>query len=549
MKKHHQPLGSCAKQLDDATWAPPLVPLEDGWLDKMDTTLAATADSFFHDLSWSDSADSLLSSPPLGAVKAHRLSVSEVFETPTKSNDFSLYSLTVDTLFDAPSDSISMAASPQSAGATDAESPSRDWGGWCWADQRVFFQTMKAKWVAHDALEKRWEQLAKKIASKTRAQIEAFYADMVKHVSSLLMHGQVAMDANQPDEVRLALICWYRLVASSSITSTDFANPVHKRAIVARLATAFLKSRKQMIAAKSVKKTKEALLVATPPVHHPIVRKKRALPEAQVAPQKRPRPASPIREFSPASSPEPVRPAATVASPFADVTPSKNKRQIKVRFVPIDKRTQALVSQTGAMPKVELKMSSSKRISDVCEHMMKKWTAVQPLLPVGSTLRVVPLGDRLHPGWGSHDISVTCLDIFNHCQKYQTDQLVDTVTLEYRWEVEADENVPPYSASSPLATEYTTPQRVKLPRSVSLTAEKPIPVPVDLDLLPSPHATHDPDPKMTLNFSTDFNGFLDEGPGACTALMDSLCDERKPLKRITPTLVSPVIRLDMLPPP
>ncbi|KDO28386.1 hypothetical protein SPRG_06624 [Saprolegnia parasitica CBS 223.65] len=429
---------------------------------------------------------------------------------------------------------------------------------------------MKAKWTARDGLQKRWDQLSKKIPTKTVAQIEAFFTAIVAHVRSLLMFGQVAMDANQPDEVRLALICWYRLFASSPMSGADLENPSQKRAIVHRLTTSFLKSRKQMIAAKSAKKktakelaspgaaTTVPLTTTTTPVHHPLVRKKRALPLPTVeTPEKRVRHV-PSRESSPASSPTPVR-AASVASPayVYDLTTPSKKRQIKVRLVPIDKRTQAAVSQTGAMPKVELKMSSSKRISDVCDHMMKKWAAVLPLLPARSTLRVVPLGDRLHPGWGTHDISVTCLDIFSHCRQIAADGLVDTVTLEYRWEMEVnDENASP-SFVTPNKTEYLTPQRVKLPRPTNLTVEKPIPVPLDLDFLPSPHEVpvRDPhDPQVTLNFSTDFNGFLDEGPGACSALMDSLgvppsvATPRKPTKRITPTLVTPLLRLEMPPP-
>ncbi|OQS03790.1 hypothetical protein THRCLA_03929 [Thraustotheca clavata] len=589
--------GLDGKAKDALNWDAPLIPLEDGWLDKMDSTLAGTADSFFHDLSWSDSADSLLSSPALTSRQSTRLSISESLDKFIQEND-DLTSLALPgTHEDATEvrnlghfssffadtkevlcESIATVESPLSVSNTEEDNQWRMWNGWQWNEQRAFFRAIKAKWSEKNELIERWTKLSKKVGTKTKEEFEKFYICIVDNVSDLLKVGKVTMDLNAPEEVRFALLSWYRLVATS--TKMDLDNPSEKLSIAHRLTTSFLKSCKQLAVSRLEKRnskedSSEASLQC---VHHPLVRKKRQL-LASSTPQKRARPsvvAAPDDQIiSPLSSPNNRRPATTTTPSVTipDNTPSK-KRQIKVRLVPIDKRTQAVVSRTGAMPKVELKMSCTKRISDVCDHMTKKWAAVVPFLPPCTVLRVVPLGDRLHPGWGTHDISVTCLDIFNHCQRQAQNTLVDTVTLEYRWEVEANENTPAF------ANEFTTPQRQKQITPSSISAQKPIPVPADLEFLRSPHETpskFDPtitlnfstphetpskdDPTTTLNFSTDFNGFLDEGPNACSAVMESLCtnttpkpedNQRKPLKRITPTLIStssPLIRLDTLPPP
>ncbi|RHY25447.1 hypothetical protein DYB32_008303 [Aphanomyces invadans] len=467
---------------------------------------------------------------------------------------------------------------------------------------------MKCKWNSPAQLSKRWDQLTRKLPHKSVRCIDDFYHAMVSHVHGLLSLVHVHLNIDSSDEIRLALSCWHRVCSSE----LDISNPLHKKRLAGRLKHTLFKSRKSSEAAMSSKNAKKSgtlqnqqptastifsmlssnnvtATTSTAPkqssipavVHTPLVRKKRprVSPSASATPVLVALTPPSLSGTSMSLSGTPAGVDAPKRQKLSPLATDARKRQIKVRFVPIDKVTQALVTDIGARPKVELSMNGSKRISDVCQHMMTKWAAVQSSDPTATMqFRVVPLGDRVHPGWSVNDISVTCLDILHQCPPQPaTDD--DTVTLEYRWEL-----TPALSLGELLPTPHKPPSPSQShPASEDATF-------VNLNFLPVPprhpneddtdnepwhdlrdlspplthpaHAAAPPDAAMSLA-STDFNSFLDEGPGACTAWMESFLPPPPPpepsvdhapdkcrnavwpqqpdkptKKRITPTLIS-----------
>ncbi|RHY23344.1 hypothetical protein DYB25_009803 [Aphanomyces astaci] len=600
---------NCPEPTHDAfSWITPVV-LEDGWLDKMDSSVEG---EFFPDLSWSDSpsdpfshATSVVDETP----PAKKLT-SQPHAKPTskKAKGDALRSMEPHTklhpthqqvhplskghstafLDDLPPPQSTIATAHASTthtpsttwssdGATvlqpshpPSSAKKRSWGGWTWDDQTVFFQAMKSKWNSPAQLPKRWDQLTRKLPHKSVRALHDFYHAMVSHVHTLLSLVHVHLNLDSPDEIRLALSCWHRVCSSE----LDISNPLHKKRLAGRLKHTLLKSRKSSeaamsAAAKHSKKTASTNVSTSPNgvgagplpavVHTPIVRKKRPLVNSPMPPVP-----TTATTTTAASSP----PQHNIATPWTllDYSTSKRrkpspppssmdarKRQIKVRFVPIDKATQTLVADIGARPKVELTMNGSKRISDVCTHMMAKWAAVHTTSDdVRRLFRVVPLGDRVHPGWGVDDISVSCLDILHQCPRQPaTDD--DTVTLEYRWDVA------PSSSSSTTASVNPT-LGAALPQP--LLSDDPTYVNLDFLPLPSPHNDDDDDDEPWHDLrdlspplahpscvssdssshavalsSTDFNGFLDEGPGACTAWMESFLPP--PPVDLAPTTAQP----------
>jgi hypothetical protein len=120
---------------------------------------------------------------------------------------------------------------------------------------------------------------------------------------------------------------------------------------------------------------------------------------------------------------------------------SKKKMSILVRLVPADDTTKAYAIQCGHNPKVEVKMRSTKKISDVVDHMVKKWAVIRRLVPSQAQLRFYPKQDKsqnsptntFHAGWGSEDVAVTCFDILKYCGKKSSKNNENIVNLMYQW--------------------------------------------------------------------------------------------------------------------
>ncbi|KAK1947946.1 hypothetical protein P3T76_000236 [Phytophthora citrophthora] len=204
-------------------------------------------------------------------------------------------------------------------------------------------------------------------------------------------------------------------------------------------------------------------------IHHPMVRKKHSkvvlrLPTTnsespKVTPLKRKRSAS--TEGSPgAVSAKKLRNAEVEAISFTSPTPtdkqsrsrtrsgvafhtpqqSRKKIYIKMRMVPRDKQTKADVVRCGCRPKVELKLSSTKKISEITAHMSTKWAKVRSVLPQGAVLCFFQK-NGIGKGF-SEDSNVSCFDIWKQCGKQSKGENV--VEVSYLWRVPekaADENV------------------------------------------------------------------------------------------------------------
>lgn len=122
---------------------------------------------------------------------------------------------------------------------------------------------------------------------------------------------------------------------------------------------------------------------------------------------------------------------------------SRKKIYIKMRIVPMDKATKAHVVNSGCNPKVELKLTSTKRISEVAHHMAKKWDKARAFVPADAVLQLYEsqvLGDDDSvdgkdedegAGWSTKDRSVTCFDIWKRCGKKSKNENV--VVVYYAW--------------------------------------------------------------------------------------------------------------------
>lgn len=128
---------------------------------------------------------------------------------------------------------------------------------------------------------------------------------------------------------------------------------------------------------------------------------------------------------------------------------SRKKIYIKMRIVPMDKAAKAHVVSSGCNPKVELKLTSTKRISEVAHHMAKKWEKACVFVPADAVLQfyesqVVAENDDNSvdvsgeaavggSGWSAKDRSVTCFDIWKRCGKKVKNENV--VVVYYAWKV------------------------------------------------------------------------------------------------------------------
>uniref|UniRef100_M4C6J7 Uncharacterized protein n=1 Tax=Hyaloperonospora arabidopsidis (strain Emoy2) TaxID=559515 RepID=M4C6J7_HYAAE len=110
---------------------------------------------------------------------------------------------------------------------------------------------------------------------------------------------------------------------------------------------------------------------------------------------------------------------------------SRRKAYMKMRMVPQDKQTKANVVRCGYKPKVELKLSSTKKISEIAAHMSKKWAKVRWLLPKEAVLCFF---EKKGKGkWSKEDSDVTCFDIWKRSGKRTNDENV--VDVSYVWMV------------------------------------------------------------------------------------------------------------------
>lgn len=132
------------------------------------------------------------------------------------------------------------------------------------------------------------------------------------------------------------------------------------------------------------------------------------------------------------------RAAAATNREIAFQTPqelSRKKMYIKMRMVPMDSQTKAQVTESGCRHKVELKLSSSKRMSEVAKHMEAKWSKVRGSVADNLVLHFFQKGHDFANGlagsWTGTDVGVTCLDIWKQCGRQVSGENV--VEVSYGW--------------------------------------------------------------------------------------------------------------------
>ncbi|TDH64965.1 hypothetical protein CCR75_006183 [Bremia lactucae] len=100
-----------------------------------------------------------------------------------------------------------------------------------------------------------------------------------------------------------------------------------------------------------------------------------------------------------------------------------------MRMTPLDKQTKESVVLCGCRPKVELKLSSAKKISEIAAHMRNKWTQVHFLMPRGSVLCFYHKNGTKE--LSKEDSNMTCFDIWKQCGKKTNGEKV--VEVSYKW--------------------------------------------------------------------------------------------------------------------
>lgn len=123
---------------------------------------------------------------------------------------------------------------------------------------------------------------------------------------------------------------------------------------------------------------------------------------------------------------------------------SKQKMAIKIRMIPLDDTTKRTVAKCGLNPKVELKVSSTKRILHVLRHMQKKWDIIQSTYSnlAGSSLCFYPESERHGIEKGAKDIKIdqnstigrtwTCLQLWGKWG--EADRRDNIIQLLYVWD-------------------------------------------------------------------------------------------------------------------
>jgi hypothetical protein len=179
---------------------------------------------------------------------------------------------------------------------------------------------------------------------------------------------------------------------------------------------------------KQAKKTKRSLdEPATDAATTPMM-KKRRMPNTGTDPD----------FMSPPQAALSGRAAAATNREIAFQTPqelSRKKMYIKMRMVPMDSQTKAQVTESGCRHKVELKLSSSKRMSEVAKHMETKWSKVRDSVADNLVLHFFQKGHDFAKGlagsWTGTDVGVTCLDIWKQCGRQVSGENV--VEVSYGW--------------------------------------------------------------------------------------------------------------------
>ncbi|KAE9014769.1 hypothetical protein PR003_g14649 [Phytophthora rubi] len=405
---------------------------------------------------------------------------------------------------------------------------------WQEQEQNTFFSMFKVKWPPtregtqappfSSLLLERFDAISTKVRTKSVMEVRQFYTEVMQNISEMLEVVDNDIDLNNPDQVRIAVWCWRKLVADKKHYEDFQALESDVASVRPRLANVLLqsiiRSRRQMLKAKSDNAASSNGKSAAPgitsisawvsrsnlssffakgsvpapetpsvPIHHPMVRKKYPAPQGQVAAMPPSSPPSvndnatkvlslptvqqPLGESPGGATHKRKRSGSTNSSPaprsakktrraevedmtFASPPPtdkrsrsrtrngvafhtpqqSRKKIYIKMRMVPRDKETKSNMVRSGCRPKVELKLSSTKKISEITDHMTKKWAKVRSLLPKGAVLCFFQKNGA--DKWSTEGSNVTCFDIWKHCGKQTKGENV--VEVLYLWKLPEESN-------------------------------------------------------------------------------------------------------------
>ncbi|KAG6609821.1 Threonylcarbamoyl-AMP synthase [Phytophthora cinnamomi] len=428
---------------------------------------------------------------------------------------------------------VSRTVEQETAPLAVAKRPRTRSSSWQEQEQNTFFAMFKVKWPPtpegeqtppfSSLLLERFDAISTKVRTKSVMEVRQFYASVMQNIAEMLDVVDNDIDLNNPDEVRIAVWCWRKLVADTKheedfeVLESDPASVKPRLANV--LLQSIIRSRRQMLKAKSdsaaanndksavpgitsisawVSRSNLSSFFAkgsvpapenpTVRIHHPMVRKKHPVAQSAMMPPssfppvsdnvtkalsrptvqhrnvespgralKRMRSVSTDRSPAPGSAkktrhaemddltftsppPSDKRSRSRTRNGVAFHTPQQSRKKIyiKMRMVPRDKETKANVVRCGCRPKVELKLSSTKKISEITDHMSKKWAKVRPLLPKGAVLCFFQKNGTNK--WSKEDSNVTCFDIWKHCGKQTNGENV--VEVSYLWRVPEESDVP-----------------------------------------------------------------------------------------------------------
>ncbi|KUF92108.1 Threonylcarbamoyl-AMP synthase [Phytophthora nicotianae] len=302
-----------------------------------------------------------------------------------------------------------------------AKRPRTRSSSWQDQEQNTFFTMFKVKWPPtpegepvppfSSLLLQRFDAISTKVRTKSVMEVRQFYTTVMQNISELLKVVENDIDLTNPDQVRIAVWCWSKLMAdkrhSEKFYSLDSEPATVKTNLATLLLQSIIRSRRQMLKAKS---------------------------DSSNAP------APGLTSISAWVSRSNLSSFFAKGNAQLQRYQSRKKIYIKMRMVPRDKQTKADVVHCGCRPKVELKLSSTKKISEITAHMSKKWAKVRSLVPKGAMLCFFQKNGTER--WSKDDSNVTCFDMWKQCGKQTNGENV--VEVSYLWKVPEqvdDENV------------------------------------------------------------------------------------------------------------
>uniref|UniRef100_M4BT43 Uncharacterized protein n=1 Tax=Hyaloperonospora arabidopsidis (strain Emoy2) TaxID=559515 RepID=M4BT43_HYAAE len=138
---------------------------------------------------------------------------------------------------------------------------------WQQQEQNTFFTFFKVKWPLTPKSEpqpsfsslllQRFDTISTKIRTKSVIEVRQFYKMVLQNVAAMLQVVDNDVDLTNPDQVRIALWCWSKLMAEKKYRDEflgfDAAPVKVKTSLANMLLQSIIRSRRQMLKAKSEK--------------------------------------------------------------------------------------------------------------------------------------------------------------------------------------------------------------------------------------------------------------------------------------------------------